>query len=321
MLPEFVRRSALLSVVAVAAATTATGCSSFYTRSTVAGTTYTRFDDRINDALSEVFEACTEPLDIEPFMTEIDLVGACTTADTASANADLLVALLTANGPIPLSSPVEDDLLHEVTTVSGFPWPMQNCQVDFTVDIDLARLRLFNLDTEWRTHSSQPSMHIDFDFNSTTHVVDVLLDANVRCPSAINDTALQAALDLVIPNDRIEIDLVGMDLDLDVMLAVARGRLTGTLDTQLNITDVNVHNVIVDIANALGITEAEIMGAFGLTFAELEAQIEPELDASLGDLADTVADTLMMSVPAGQTVTGVSIVSVSGVNNLRIASR
>ena len=63
------------------------------------------------------------------------------------------------------------------------------------------------------------------------------------------------------------------------------------------------------------------MDAFGLTFAELEAQIEPELDLSLGDLADTVADTLMSSVPAGQTVTGVSILSVGGVNNLRIASR
>lgn len=320
MIPEFVRRSALLSVVALAAAT-ATGCSTFYTRTTSGGTTYTRFDDRINDALSEVFEACTEPLDIEPFMTEIDLVGACTTADTASANADLLVAALTAQGPIPLSSPVEDDLLREVTTVSGFPWPMQNCQVDFTVDVDLARLRLLNLETAWRTHSSQPSMHIDFDFNSPTHVVDVLLDANVRCPSAINDATLQAALDLVLPNDRIEIDLVGMDLDLDVMLAVSGGRLTGTLDTQLNITDVNVHNVIVDIANVLSITEAEIMGAFGLTFADLEAEIEPELEASLGDLADTVTDTLMSSVPAGHSVTGVSIVTVGGVNNLRIASR
>lgn len=320
MIPEFVRRITPLALVTVAAVA-ATGCGSFTTQTTVLGTTYTRFDDRLNDALSEVFEACTEPLDIEPGMSEIDFVGACTTADTASANADLLVALLAASGPIPLATPIDDDLEHQVSTVSGFPWPMQNCEVDFTVDVDLNRLRMLNLETEWRTHDSRPSMHIDFDFNSPTHVVDVLLDANVRCPSAINDAVLQAALDLIIPNDRIEIDLLNMDLDLDVELSVSGGALAGDLDTNLNIGGVDVHNVIVDIANELGITEAEIMNAFGLTFDALEAEIEPELDAAMADLADEVADTLMMSVPSGQSVVGVAIQSVSGVNNLRIASR
>ena len=65
MISEFVRRATPLAL-ATLAAVAATGCSSFYTQSTVRGTTYTRFDDRLNDALSEVFEACTEHLDIEP---------------------------------------------------------------------------------------------------------------------------------------------------------------------------------------------------------------------------------------------------------------
>jgi hypothetical protein len=316
------RRSAVAALsLAVCTATLSTGCSSFYTRSTSLGTTYTRFDDGLHDALSEVFEACTEPLDIEAGLDEIDFVGACTTADTTSAEADLLVALLTANGPIPLAEPIDDDLVRFTPTVSGFPWPMQNCEIDFTVDVDLFRLRMLNLETEWRTHDGRPSMHIDFDFNSPTHVVDVLLDANVRCPSAINDAALQATLDALLPNNRVEMDLTGMDLDLDVEFTVSGGRLNGTLDTNLNIGGVNVNNVFVDIANALGFTEAEIMDAFGLTFDELEAEIEPMLDDALVDLADEVADTLMMSVPAGHSVTGVALVSVGGVNNLRIASR
>ena len=254
-------------------------------------------------------------------MTEIDFVGACTTADTTSANADLLVALLSASGPIPLPTPIDDDLEHQVTTVSGFPWPMQNCAVDFTVDVDLNRLRMLNLETEWRTHDGVPSMHIDFDFNSPTHVVDVLLDANVRCPSIINDVALQAALDLILPNNRIEIDLVNMDLDLDIEMSVAGGALVGSLDTNLNIGGVNVHNVIVDLANELGITETEIMNAFGLTLGALEAEIEPSLDAALADLATEVTDTLMLAVPSGERVTAVAIQLVSGVNNLRISSR
>jgi len=315
------RHTAFPFALTLALATGATGCSSFYTRSTSGGTTYTRFDDRLNDALSEVFEVCTEPLDLEPGVDEIDFVGSCTAADTSSANADLLVALLTGSGPIALPAPIDDDLVRFTPTVSGLPWPMQNCEIDFTVDVDLFRLRMLNLDSEWRTHDGRPSMHIDFDFNSPTHVVDVLLDANVRCPSAINDLTLQATLDAIIPNQRIQMDLTGMDLDLDVEFAVSGGRLTGDLDTNLNVGGVEVHNVIVDIANALGFSEAEIMDAFGLTFDELEAEIEPLLDDALADLGDEVADTLMMSVPAGQSVTGVAIVSVGGVNNLRIASR
>ena len=247
-------------------------------------------------------------------------MGSCTAADTTTAGGDLLLGLLGAAGPIPLSTPIDGTLFSASDTVSGFPWPMQNCEVDLSATVDLSSLKLYNLDAEWRAHSSKPSMHIDFDFQSHAHVVDATIDANVRCPSAINDSVLQAALDAIIPNHAVQIDLTGLDLDLDVMLAVSGGRISGTLDTQVAIGGVDIHSTITDIANLLGLSDNAIMGAFGLDVSTLGSTVEPMLNDALASLPSQVASYLQMGVPAGQSVTAVSIVTSGGANALRISS-
>lgn len=305
-------RPTLIALAAVFA-----GCSTFSTQTAVNSVTRTDFDDRLHDGLSEVWNTCTEPLDLEPGDTSVSLLNGCTAADTASAEGDAVVALMSLNDPIDLADAIPTRVFDESFFFEDFPWPMQNCEVTFDVRADFHRLRLLNQETEWRLHDGQPSMHIDYDFPSSAHVVDLSVDADVECPSGANEVTLQAAIDLILPNGEVEIDLTGMDLDLDVELDHTSSAITGVLDVNLNIGGVDVDTFLFDLANFLGISDTTLLGAFGLTVANLEAEVEPVLEASLADLPDVVVDGLMAAVPSGHVICDVQIVNT---DDLRIVS-
>lgn len=295
------------AILALAGLTSA--CSAFSTQTTVNSVTRTTFDDRLHDGLAEVWNTCSEPLDLEPGDSSISLLNGCDLTDTVTAEGDAVVFLLAAEDPIALSEPIPEHLFTETAVVSGFPWPMQNCEVTFSADVHFNRLRLLNQETQWRTHDSKPSLHIDYDFPDQANVVNVLVTADVDCPSAINESTLQASIDLILPNDRVTIGLIGMDLDIDVELDHTEETITGVLDLEVGIQDIEIETFIVDLANLLTITDEELMSEFGLTLDNIEAEVEPLLRDSLADLPDVVVDGLMAAVPASHILCDVQIVN------------
>lgn len=305
-------RLSLLALASVFA-----GCSTFSTQTAVNSITRTDFDDRLHDGLLEVWNTCTEPLVLQAGDTSISMLDGCTAADTATAQGDAVVALMSMDDPIDLASAIPSRVFDESFFFDDFPWPMQNCEVTFTVRADFDELRLLNQETEWRLHDGQPSLHIDYDFPASAHVVDLTVTANVECPSAVNESSLQAAIDLILPNGPVGVDLTGMDLDLDVELDNTTAAITGGLDVNLNVGGLDIDTFLVDLANFLGITDEELLAAFGLTVNNLEAEVEPILRDSLGDLPDVVVDGLMAAVPAGHVICDVQIVAT---DDLRIVS-
>lgn len=295
----------------------ASACTAFSTQSTVNSVTRTTFDDRFHDGLAEVWNTCSEPLDLEPGDTSISLLNGCDLTDTVTAEGDAVVILLAADDPIALSEPIPTEVFSEQTVISGFPWPMQNCEVTFDVTADFNRLRLLNQETKWRTHDGEPSLWIDYDFPASANVVDVLVTADVECPSAFNETTLQASIDLILPNDPVLVSLTGLDLDIDVELDHIPSTLTAELDLEIGIGGIEVNTFIFDLANLLTVTDEELMAEFGLTLANMEAEIEPILRESLAELPDVVVEGLMAAVPSTHVICDVQIVNT---DDLRIKS-
>ena len=69
-------RTLALAFLAITASAT-TGCDTFSDQATVHSVTHTDFDDRFHDGLAEVWNTCTEPLDLTPGLTSISMLDGC----------------------------------------------------------------------------------------------------------------------------------------------------------------------------------------------------------------------------------------------------
>ncbi|MCA9526434.1 MAG: hypothetical protein KC549_09100 [Myxococcales bacterium] len=309
-------RTLALAFLAITASAT-TGCDTFSDQATVHSVTHTDFDDRFHDGLAEVWNTCTEPLDLTPGLTSISMLDGCGVQDTQTAEGDAVVFLLGAEDPIDLGGTIPSRLVNSHFVFSDVPWPMQNCEIDFHVIVDLHRLRLLNQETRWRTHDGKPSFYIDYDFPSRAHVVDATVSADVSCPSGLNERALQGTLDAILPVNGVAVRLTGLDLDIDVELDHTPSTLTGDLDARFHIGGVEVDTFIVNAANVLGISDTAFLAAIGLSTSDLEDMVEPLIESALVDLPEVVVDGLMAAVPSGHVICDVAI---RGGDELRITS-
>ncbi|MEZ4469274.1 MAG: hypothetical protein R3F60_00445 [bacterium] len=149
-------------------------------------------------------------------------------------------------------------VIDERFTFDDFPWPMQNCP-DLPRPRHPYRLRLLNQEMRWRTHRRQALVLHRLRLPEPGPCGRRDRQRHGELPSSINESALRGAINLLLPNSDVAIYLTGLDLDIDVELGHTSSTLTGDLDLRFNVGDVEIDTFIVDIANYLGLTDAEVL--------------------------------------------------------------
>jgi hypothetical protein len=231
----------LITVTSLMALSTA--CSSFTDVSTSGNVTDTVFDRAFPDALEEVFATCSDPLRLEPGDDTVDLTDGCNYAtDVSSTNGQLIAALLMTQGTVDLAEPISGDVGSMDFTIDGFPWPLQNCEVDIEADINFEGIRLFDLQADWVTHDGSPSLRIDFDFNGTQTLASVDIDATANCPSGFNEWLIQKRLDKHLNGSR-NVNASGLDLDVWVMFDEENDSVVSDLDVEFDVGSVDIAGV------------------------------------------------------------------------------
>lgn len=284
------------------------GCDVFYSVKETGGVTKTTFDETLPTALEEVFGQCTEPLDLEPGLAEIDLLNGCTAPDVDSAGAQALVLALTLAGPIELADPLPTNIASGVAHIDNIPWPMQNCEVDLDYDVRLDRLRLLDLDSWWMERpSGKEALRIDFDFPSAANAAEFRVVTTVDCPSPINELALNAAFDVAIPSGWRQITLSGLDLDLYIELEDAGDDVNAELKVLVAIGDVTTDTYLSALNDQAPGLDDSVLSALGLEIDDVKAMLKAELLDALSELPDQVADLINGELPEGHTICSLAV--------------
>lgn len=279
----------------------ATGCSTYSDQSVVNSITKTVFDSRLPEAMEEVFAQCHDPLVIEPGMTSISLTNGCQLGDVSGVEAQTLLLALGAQGDMDLGAAIPEHVATFTDTIDGLPWPVQNCEIRITTEVEFDGLDLYDLDANWTTHDSKPSLHVDFDFNGTQRVGTADVDVDVDCPSGLSAWLINTFKGKMIDEaeGRHAIYASNMDLDLWIELSSTSSDLSGVTDVQFTVGDLYVN---IDWA-ALGVNGASYEESSRALF---EAEADAMLEDALADLGETTAELIEDAVPAGQVICSVS---------------
>ena len=266
-----------------------TACSGFTDVSNSGNVTDTVFDRAFPDALEEVFNTCSDPLRLEPGDSTISLTSGCDYAtDVASANGQLIAGLLMTQ-TVELAEPISGDVGSMDFTIDGFPWPIQNCEIDIEADINFEGIRLYDLDADWVTHSGSPSLRIDFDFNGTQTLATVDIDATASCPSGVNEYFIQRRLDSYL-NGTKNVNASGLDLDVWVMFDEENDSIVSTLDVSFDVGNIDITGVR---WSKLFVDPTDIEEDARI---EVQSQAQAIFEEALADLPEVALDLLFNAV-------------------------
>ena len=294
----------LKALITAAALVTTAGCSVFYDQVAISGVTETTYDDSLPASMETVFAECAEPLTITGSTDEIDLAGSCVLADMPDTASQTFLSALLINGPVDLGGAVGTTLYSGVEVIDTIPWPMQNCEVELDYRVRLDALKLYDLMAGWRNHGGEPSLWIDFDFETWSDVVDFRVDHTVDCPSWINENTLTGLFNVAIPSGWRQMSLRGLDLDLWITLADGGSDIVADLDLDVDIAEIDTDTYL---SNLPGNVDQAVLNALGFDLGNIEDEIEAQLRSALADLPDTMADMLNGELPDGHIVCGVEV--------------
>ena len=261
-------------------------CSSFSDQTNTGSIETTVFDSRFGDALEEVFATCSDPLAINPGDSSISMTSGCTYAtDVSSSNGQLVAGLLMTQGEVDLAEPIATRVGVIDETLDGFPWPLQNCEVQIDGSIDFRGLDLFDLDAKWTNRNGEAAFKIDFDFNGTQTVARVDIDAVADCPSGFNEWLIQTRLDNHL-NGRHNVTASGMDLDIWIPFFEEDDRVNTDLEVRFEVGSVSLSGVN---WSKLYVDAADMNELFR---AQLETEADTIFEESLSELPVIALDLL-----------------------------
>lgn len=275
-------------------------CGSFRDQTTSGSVETSVFDARFGDALEEVFETCADPLSIQPGDSTISLAGGCYYAtEVASVNGQLVAGLLMSQGEVDLAEPIASEVGTIDETITGFPWPLQNCEVRVDGTIYFEGLNLYDLDARWTDRHEEAAFHIDFDFNGTQTVAEVDIDAVADCPSAINEWAIQKLLNANL-NGRHDVRASDMDLDIWIPFFEESDRVATDLEVRFRVDSVNLSGVN---WGALFLDADEMNEMFR---SELQREADDIFEESLSDLPAVALQLLHYGIDGDAPVCSIS---------------
>lgn len=294
----------------------ATGCSTYYDE-TQSSTLFVyrqtlTFDDRLPSAMENVFDDCHDPMVLDPSAV-IDPLGSCAGQPLnayGGIEEQMLALALATQSDIDLTDSfpggIEDALVDIYKFEDVMPWPMQNCEIFIELDMDLDGLALTDLDARWVEHGGVPSLHVDFDRQTSLSFISGDIDGDVDCPSAINEPVIQPHL----PNGSYTIDLTGVDLDLWFEFEIVGGEVSTSVEADFDIGGANISpalsNLLVD---NVGDIESILEQSTGMALDDLADDVTAELGVQLAPLAASLDSAINNEIEAGYTVKSVSVVS------------
>ena len=166
------------------------GCSTMTTEEVDGFFTTTTFGDDILDSFENVFETCNDPFSIEAGMDQVALAGDCEVDDGETFQEQLLLAGLISQGTMDLGEEIPEVIETSTETISGLPWPVQNCTVDVTSEIRFESLEMTDLQAWWR-QDAYAQLRIDLDFGKDK-IGEVEMAVEVNCPSSLSEWLVNA---------------------------------------------------------------------------------------------------------------------------------
>jgi len=262
--------------------------------------TVTTFDDRFPTDIETVLDTCKDDtFDIAAGDTSIDLVGDCTIADLAPASQVIWSALGLADTSID-AIPVR--VAEEDLTISGLPWPNQNCEIDLEMIVRFDHIELFDPFVNWTTQRNKPAWHLDLDTDDPDGLT-FEIDDDADCPSWLSEATLQAGLDVTLPDGRRTVTLEGLDVDVYVRFLDGQDDPTQIKAKTEVVVDIDRVDVDTFITNLLGNNiEDDILSLAGLKPNDIESLIEDMVEEPLSGLGDALADFLEEGIPAGHVI-------------------
>ncbi|MEE2789218.1 MAG: hypothetical protein VX589_17915 [Myxococcota bacterium] len=300
--------SAGLLAAMIVTASVVSGCNSFSTTSNLDnGRTLTVLDNRLPNSLDTAFEACSERIDIDGGASDVIIADTCDTEMLTSTQDFVAAAALASYRTVELDEPIPTTLVRSTETYGGFPWPVQNCEVELDYTFEFSGLRLDDLDARWRHVGGDPRLVVDFDF-PRRKIGEVSISTAVHCPHGISRSIVKALTKTLRRelNGRHNVLAHGMDLDLTFDIDHDGEQLLVTLDT-----DFDVNSISID----LDWTKVETIRLLGIPIPVVDRDdiLEPAKDImleeggaifseALAGLADNVEDGLNGLVPTGHRI-------------------
>ncbi len=303
-------RLVLLTVLA------SSGCSTYYDETTSSVLLFNRqtltFDDRLPGAMENVFDDCHDPMVFEPSAV-IDPLGTCAGQplnDYGGLEEQMLAIALALQDDIDLTGSFPGGIEAALTDIYKFedvlPWPTQNCEIFIELDMDLEGLALTDLDARWMNHGGVPSLHVDFDRETSRSFISGEIDGDVDCPSAFNEPFIQPHL----PNGDYTIDLSGVDLDVWFEFEVSGGEVSTSVEADFDIGGASIDPALSSLlVDNVGDIESILEQSTGMALGDLADDVSVEVETQLAPLATALDDAINDEIDAGYTVQSVSVVA------------
>ncbi|MCB0711970.1 MAG: hypothetical protein KDD67_06540 [Ignavibacteriae bacterium] len=310
----------LLALCITITAATFTACSNFASLSTEGDSHITTFDNRIPNALEEIWNNCHQNFNVQAGES-LDLHGSCTKLDDAgSIDAQELwravSAAMTSSESHAVTFPEPTDVLYSEGphTLDDFDPPVQNCVVRAYTQMFFNEISFETLDAEWTLRSGEPALKISLGnaeslrgFPPVSPYHSLLIRntlATVDCPSLISEIIIERKLDKWGLDGEHKIKFLDIDLDiyikLDVLATIKKGKYRRYLSG-----DVEVDLKLKADGNAFGV-EAEKLAKYGFDVADwletAEEVIESRVQKDFKDVGKEIASQFEEALPDSEMI-------------------
>ncbi|MEM6927857.1 MAG: hypothetical protein AAF602_13075 [Myxococcota bacterium] len=242
---------------------------------TIEGHTLRTFDDRLPDAMEQVFADCMEPIVIAHNDTVAGpwTCSAYPAGSPEAAVADLL-ALDSASVPMTLFTP----------PITLF---VRSCTITYSPRYELHAVALYDLDASWRSHTNGPGLRIDFDFEEGWGV-DVFPGATATCANWWDQWVVDSQMATL--NAGVTAFFTDPDLDIRVGLNATTGRSDIAVDVGVGELDPTGYFDAVSYLDVLGGTRLlnplVIENRFGAALEAALAGANADVTSALGGLGE-----------------------------------
>ncbi len=305
----------------------APGCqnSGFYVTAPALGVTEARWDDTLLAAVDEVFDECANPIVLEPGDEQLDLFPQCASAPPETMSDDgafvySLATLMLDDGVLDLYSPLPDEevfetdvpLLHfhpndstilDPLNLDLYPdWADVDCEMHVVTTLVYQPFVIENLWTSWHPDEA---IEIHVLPAHVVHAVDATIAIDVNCADPADESELQVLVDLIHPHPDVPIpvDLVGVEVIDHIAFDTNGFDIWGSGHVDVIIEDLEVSQVLVDLANVVGVTDAELLeDVTGLSIGAYADSLGALLEPGLVNVPSGFSLALQSSVPADHVI-------------------
>ncbi|MEE2959672.1 MAG: hypothetical protein VYA34_02925 [Myxococcota bacterium] len=276
--------------------------------------TRTTYDQRLPNALEEVFEACTQPLVFNSNTTSVDLLANCPPGPIGAGPA-VIMAGLNILGPLNLPQEAVEAFetgysVHgTLPTLVPIPGPLPPlpayCFITYQADASLNELSLENLRADWHNRGSIPSLRVQLDGSEDSALISFETQTGVMCPPISPAFPLlpwyNLALQGILPNGNHSIFVADLDIDLFVKLSHNQTDIIASLEVVIDTPS--------GITTSLPITNAApILDFMQANTTNIGNSITDMLSENISDLELTqLEDALESNIPLGHIICDIEV--------------